>query len=295
MTGISSVNFSNKPFDNFNGYITACSTYGSFSYLKYGAYRLYSQLAQDSQLKVGKTIWVAGHSGPETAEDSRTHFGIFAPGVTQMFPDNNIINIHPWEYNEVPVMLGAALSTDVPIIALHLTRPPIEIPDRKILKMPSHFDAAKGAYVLKKYDKNKPKQGVVIVRGTSVISELCKILPELNSNGPNIKIVAALSWTLFNMQSKKYQESVMKQQDWFDSMIITNTSLNNMRNWIKHPLVKKYSLSPDWDNRWRFGGNLKEVIDEAHLSSDWQKKAIDKFMHDRNKRLETLKNMLPED
>tara|TARA_Y100001936_G_scaffold200005_1_gene201625 strand:+ start:747 stop:3068 length:2322 start_codon:yes stop_codon:yes gene_type:complete len=295
MTGISSVNLSNKPFDNFNGYITACSTYGSFSYLKYGAYRLYSQLAQDSQLKVGKTIWVAGHSGPETAEDSRTHFGIFAPGVTQMFPDNNIINIHPWEYNEVPVMLGAALSTDIPIIALHLTRPPIEIPDRKVLKMPSHFDAAKGAYVLKKYDKNKPKQGVVIVRGTSVISELCKILPELNSNGPNIKIVAALSWTLFNMQSKKYQESVMKQQDWFDSMIITNTSLNNMRNWIKHPLVKKYSLSPDWDNRWRFGGNLKEVIDEAHLSSDWQQKAIDKFMHDRNKRLETLKNMLPED
>ena len=295
MTGISSVNLSNKPFDNFNGYITACSTYGSFSYLKYGAYRLYSQLAQDSQLKVGKTIWVAGHSGPETAEDSRTHFGIFAPGVTQMFPDNNIINIHPWEYNEVPVMLGAALSTDIPIIALHLTRPPIEIPDRKVLKMPSHFDAAKGAYVLKKYDKNKPKQGVVIVRGTSVISELCKILPELNSNGPNIKVIAALSWTLFNMQSKKYQESVMKQQDWFDSMIITNTSLNNMRNWIKHPLVKKYSLSPDWDNRWRFGGNLKEVIDEAHLSSDWQQKAIDKFMHDRNKRLETLKNMLPED
>ena len=105
MTGISSVNLSDKPYDDFNGYITACSTYGSFSYLKYGAYRLYSQLAQDSQLKVGKTIWVAGHSGPETAEDSRTHFGIFAPGVTQMFPDNNIINIHPWEYNEVPVML----------------------------------------------------------------------------------------------------------------------------------------------------------------------------------------------
>ena len=295
MTGISSVNLSNKPFDNFNGYITACSTYGSFSYLKYGAYRLYSQLAQDSQLKVGKTIWVAGHSGPETAEDSRTHFGIFAPGVTQMFPDDNIINIHPWEYNEVPVMLGAALGTDTPIIALHLTRPPIEIPDRESLEMPSHFEAAKGAYVLKEYDENKPKKGVLIVRGTSVISELCKILPELNSNGPNIKIVAALSWALFNIQDQHYKNSVMSPQDWFDSMIITNTSLSNMRNWIKHPLVKEYSLSPDWDDRWRFGGNLKEVIDEARLSSNWQLKAIEKFTTNRDKRLETLKNMIPKD
>ena len=295
MTGISSVNLSDKPYDDFNGYITACSTYGSFSYLKYGAYRLYSQLAQDSQLKVGKTIWVAGHSGPETAEDSRTHFGIFAPGVTQMFPDNNIINIHPWEYNEVPVMLGAALSKDIPIIALHLTRPPVEIPNRKLLQMPSHFESAKGAYIIKDYDKNKPKKGVIIVRGTSVINELCKILPELISNGPNIKIVAALSWSLYNTQSQKYKDSIISQKDWFDSMIITNTSLNNMKNWIKHPLIKKYSLSPDWDDKWRFGGNLAEVIDEAHLSSSWQLKAIEKFVNERLTRLDVLKNMIPED
>jgi hypothetical protein len=70
--------------------------------LTYGLMRLFSQLAQDCPLKVGKIIWVAGHSGPETAEDSRTHFGIYAPGVTQLFPDGAIINLHPWEYNEVP-------------------------------------------------------------------------------------------------------------------------------------------------------------------------------------------------
>ena len=192
-------------------------------------------------------------------------------------------------------MLGAALGTDTPIIALHLTRPPIEIPDRESLGMHSHFEAAKGAYVLKEYDKNKSKKGVLIVRGTSVISELCKILPELNSNGPNIKIVAALSWALFNIQDQQYKNSVMSPQDWFDSMIITNTSLSNMRNWIKHPLVKEYSLSPDWDDRWRFGGNLKEVIDEARLSSNWQLKAIEKFTTNRDKRLETLKNMIPKD
>ena len=72
------------------------------------------------------------------------------PGVTQLFPEGQVIDLHPWEYNEVPVVLGAALATDVPIVALHLTRPPIEIPDREALGMDSHFEAARGAYVLRR-------------------------------------------------------------------------------------------------------------------------------------------------
>jgi len=90
--GIATVNMSPSPEEEFVGYWAACSTYGSFSYLKYGLMRLFSQLAQDCPLKVGKVIWVVGHSGPETAEDSRTHFGIFAPGVTQLFPSGSVIN-----------------------------------------------------------------------------------------------------------------------------------------------------------------------------------------------------------
>ena len=294
MTGISTVNFAKDPYKEFNGYITSCSTYGSFSYLKYGAYRLFSQIAQDSQLKVGKTIWVAGHSGPETAEDFRTHFGIFAPGVTQLFPEGRILNLHPWEYNEVPVMLGAALATDVPIIALHLTRPSIEIPHRENLGMPSHFEAAKGAYVIKNYNDDRENEGVVLVRGTSVINELCSILPQIIADGPNIKIVAALSWGLFQLQSEEYQRSIMKKDEWLDCMIITNTSIGNMSHWVQHPIVKEYSLSPDWDNGWRFGGNLEEVIDESHLSAHWQLEAIQKFSSERKLRIDSLKKSIPD-
>ena len=116
MAGAATVNFSKDPYEVFNGFFGAASTYGSFSYLKYGPLRLFSQIAQDSDLKVGKVIWVVGHSGPETAEDSRTHFGIFAPGVTQLFPDGHIINLHPWEHNEVAPALATALNTDVPLI-----------------------------------------------------------------------------------------------------------------------------------------------------------------------------------
>ena len=57
--------------------------------------------------------------------------------MTRLFPEGSVIDLHPWEYNEVPVVLGAAFATDVPIVALHLTRPPIEIPDREALGMPS--------------------------------------------------------------------------------------------------------------------------------------------------------------
>ncbi len=112
LIGMTTVNFARDPEHNFDGFWGACSTYGSFSYLKYGPMRLFSQLAQDCELKIGKMIWVAGHSGPETAEDSRTHFGIYAPGVTQLFPAGAIINLHPWEYNEVPVLLAAALRAE---------------------------------------------------------------------------------------------------------------------------------------------------------------------------------------
>ena len=62
--GIATVNMADDPMTSFNGFWTACSTYGSFSYLKYGPMRLFSQLAQDCELQVGKVIWVAGHSGP---------------------------------------------------------------------------------------------------------------------------------------------------------------------------------------------------------------------------------------
>jgi len=292
MAGLSTVNFNSDTLDSFNGFIGSFSTYGSFSYLKYGPIRLFSQVAQDSQMKVGKLLWIAGHSGPETAEDSRTHFGIFAPGVTQLFPKGHIINIHPWEHNDVAPALAAAFSTDVPIVALHLTRPAIEVPDREKLGMASHFDASKGAYLIRDYDE-RPHDGVVIVRGTSSTNTVVSILDEISSKF-NVKIISAISWELFDMQTSEYKSSIINSQEWADSMIITNTGLSVMKNWISNRIVSEYSLSPDWDNRWRTGGTLEQIIDEAHLSPKWVLKAIDKFSTERADRLERLKTEIPD-
>ena len=292
MAGLSTVNFNKDTLEQYNGFIGSFSTYGSFSYLKYGPIRLFSQIAQDSQIKVGKLLWIAGHSGPETAEDSRTHFGIFAPGVTQLFPTGHIINLHPWEHNDVAPALAAAFATDVPIVALHLTRPAIEVPDREKLGIASHLDASKGAYLIRNYD-SRPREGVVIVRGTSSTNTIISILEELGSKH-NVKIVSAISWELFRRQSQSYQDSIISEKEWSDSMVVTNTGLKIMNNWISNRVVSEYSVSPDWDNNWRTGGSLDEIIDEAHLSPRWVLSAIEKFALERKIRLEKLNKQVPD-
>ena len=293
MAGAATVNFNENTYEEFNGFYGAVSTYGSFSYLKYGLMRLFSQIAQDSELKVGKVIWVAGHSGPETAEDSRTHFGIYSPGVTQLMPDGHIINLHPWEHNEVAPCLAAALSTDVALIALHLTRPAITIPDREALGMASHFYAAKGAYVMKDYDPNKKKEGLVIIRGTSSTNSLIQILPRLKEEGPNVKIVASISWELFKLQSAEYRDFIISEQEWHDAMIITNGARRLMHKWIANRLVEEYSMSPDHDNRWRTGGSLDQIVAESKLDPDSLWDGITKFTQDRDVRLNRLRNAIP--
>jgi transketolase len=291
-TGIANVNFSETPYRDFNGFYAACSTYGSFVYLKYGPMRLFSQLAQDCPLKVGKVLWVAGHSGPETAEDSRTHFGIFSPGVSQLFPDGHVIDLHPWEYNEVPVVIAAALRTDTPIVALHLTRPPIEIPDRAALGMPSHFEAAKGAYVLRPYREGQPRMGVVLVQGTSTTHNLTKVLDRLDEEGLNVKIVAAVSPQLFALQDGAYRDAVYAPEERLDAMAITNRSRRLMTDWIDPGVSAAHTLSSDWDNRWRTGGSVDEVVEEARLSPQHILEGIREFARGRDRRLGAIKERL---
>jgi len=285
LTGLASVNLAEDPFGAFDGYWGACSTYGSFSYLKYGPLRLFSQLAQDADLRLGRVLYVAGHSGPETAEDSRTHFGVFAPGVMQLFPRGHVIDMHPWEYNEVPAMLAAAFSTDVPIVVLHLTRPPIPVPDRAALGMPSHLEAARGAYVLRPYRDDQPRGGTVFVRGTMPTHNLVSVLGELDRRSLNVKVVAALSEELFRRQDEAYRESVVSAADRLDAMVITNGAVRLMRDWASGDEVEAYSLSADWDDRWRTGGSLEEVIEEAHLDADHILAGIGRFVRDRDARL----------
>ncbi|MEI7743286.1 MAG: transketolase [Chloroflexota bacterium] len=292
LAGLAATNMAPDPFTTFDGYWGAMSTYGSFSYLKYGPLRLFSQLAQDTELKLGRLLYVAGHSGPETAEDSRTHFGIFEPGVMQLFPAGHVIELHPWEYNEVPVMLAAAFRADAPIVVLHLTRPPVVLPDRAALGMPSHLEAARGGYVLRPYRDDRPHGGTVFVRGTLSTQNLVALLPELDLRGLNVKIVAAQSEGLFRLQDPAYRDSVASEGDRLDAMVVTNGAVRLMRDWASGPVVEAYSLGADWDDRWRTGGTVDEVIEEAHLDAEHILEGIERFVADREVRLARIRAAL---
>ncbi len=212
--------------------------------------------------------------------------------MTQLFPEGKVVDLHPWEYNEVPVVLAAALATDVPIIALHLTRPAIELPDREALGMPSYFDAARGAYVLRPFRADRPAMGTVFVQGTTSTANLVKALPELDAHGVNVKVVAAISPQLFRMQPAAYRDSVITPADRLDAMAITNRTYKLMRDWVDGPLGAEYSMAADWDNRWRTGGSVDEVMDEAHLTVPYIVDGVSRFAGERPSRLERLHDLI---
>jgi transketolase len=177
-------------------------------------------------------------------------------------------------------------------VALHLTRPPVEIPDREALGIPSHFAAARGAYVLREYRPDEPRGGTVYVRGTMPTRNLVNVLPQLDAEGVNVKIVAAISPQLFARQPEDYQRSVIGPADRLDAMVITNGGFKLMRDWADGPLVREYSLSSDWDDRWRTGGSVAEVIEEAHLDDAHILAALERFAADRPDRLRRLREQL---
>lgn len=288
MAGMASVNFAADPEKEFIGYHGACSTYAAFSYLKYGEMRLYSQIAQDNPYRMGSVIWVAGHSGPETAEDFRTHYGIFSPGVTQLFPDGKVINLYPWDPNEVPWLLARTISLQAPVIALHLTRPNITVPDRAALGMDPASDAVHGLYRIRRADPERQPDGTIIVHGASAVANLVKTLPELDERGWNLNILCAVSPELFRMQTAAYRESLLPMADWMDSMVVSNMARRTLADWISSPVAAEYALTPDYDDQWRSGGSLDEILEEAHLSPEWIVSGIERFVQERAERLRRL-------
>ena len=65
-----------------------------------------------------------------------------------------------------------------------------------------------------------------------------------------------------------------------------------MHDWLFNKVSEEYALSADWDNRWRTGGTLDEVIAEAQLSPHGLWEGIERFVRDRNARLARIQAAL---
>ena len=151
--GLVSQSLDNETHVGFHG---VTGTYGAFTPLFYTPIRVFSQQNQDSPIPLGVVTVIAGHSGPETAADARTHFGIFAPQVWNLFPKNQIINLYCWDYNDVAPAYLAALEKankvkNIGIIVLHVARPDHPIFDRKLFHHNYPLAATRGCYLIQNY------------------------------------------------------------------------------------------------------------------------------------------------
>lgn len=287
--GFTSQSLSIDP-DRHNGVWSISGTYGAFTPLMYLPLRVWSQQNQDSPFRLGVAHILAGHSGPETAADARTHFGIFAPQVWKLFPKGQVIVLSFWDYNDVaPGYFAAAeiaaRDPKVGVIVLEVARPDFAVADRSTFADSDPCAAAKGFYLIKDYDPNKPKDGVVVSQGSSSTVNLVSVLEKLEEGGVNVKVVAAISEELFDRQPKSYRDTVLTDADKFDLMVVTTGTRRVWPVTGVGPLTDEYSLTSDWDNQWLSGGTEDDVIKEAHLDKDSIFDAVQRFAADHQERL----------
>ena len=287
--GFTSQSLSIDP-DRHNGVWSISGTYGAFTPLMYLPLRVWSQQNQDSPFRLGVAHILAGHSGPETAADARTHFGIFAPQVWKLFPKGQVIVLSFWDYNDVaPGYFAAAeiaaRDPKVGVIVLEVARPDFAVADRSTFADSDPCAAAKGFYLIKDYDPNKPKDGVVVSQGSSSTVNLVSVLEKLEEAGVNVKVVAAISEELFDRQPKSYRDTVLTDAEKFDLMVVTTGTRRVWPVTGVGPLTDEYSLTSDWDNQWLSGGTEDDVIKEAHLDKDSIFDAVQRFAADHQERL----------
>ncbi len=266
-------------------------TYGAFTPLMYLPARVWSQQNQDSPFRVGVLNILAGHSGPETAADARTHFGIFSPQVWNLFPRHQVINLSFWDYNDVASGYFAAVEIaardpKVGVIVLQVARPDIAVVDRSNFADPDPKAAAKGLYVIRDFDPSKPKHGVVLVQGSSSTINLLSVLPRLEEEGFNVKVVSAISEELFFRQPEEYRNRVLPPEALYDLMVV---STGTRRVWPVQgvgPLTDEYSLASDWHDEWLTGGTETDVISEAHLDPESIFQGVKRFASEHSSRIE---------
>ncbi|MFP6593944.1 MAG: hypothetical protein VB860_03070 [Dehalococcoidia bacterium] len=276
--------------DRHAGVWALSGTYGAFTPLMYLPARVWSQQAQDSPFRVGVLNILAGHSGPETAADARTHFGIFSPQVWDLFPRGQVIRLSFWDYNDVaPGYFAAAeiaaRDPKVNIIVLEVARPDFAVADRATFADTDINAAAKGFYLIRDFDPTKPKDGYVLVQGSSSTVNLVSVLSRLEEAGVNVKVVSMISEALFDRQLESYRNSVLPPEARYDAMVV---STGTHRVWpVKNlgPLTDEFSLVSDHSDVWLTGGTESDVIAEAHLDPESIFAGVKRFADEREQRL----------
>jgi len=147
----------------------------------------------------GFFIMLAAHDGPETGEDGPTHHGLFWMSLFTAYPGIKVYK--PLDANETIEMLFHALKKGEPV-AFSVMRPGTPVLKRGPgacfgQDVPAAKEAINGAYVFKPFKEDGKKKIVLAICGGQVMANILEILPELEDQGLDIKIIAVTSPELY--------------------------------------------------------------------------------------------------
>jgi transketolase len=120
------------------------------------------------------------------------------------------------------------------------------------------------------------------------MAAVIRLLPDLAAL--NVKVVCATSPQLFDAQPESYRMQVLSEEERLDSTVITTQARWLMHDWLYTKIGEEYALSADWDDRWRTGGTLEEILDEAHLTPQHILEGVRRFVDARPQRLARLRS-----
>ncbi|MCB1107282.1 MAG: transketolase [Chlamydiia bacterium] len=146
-------------------------------------------------------IFQLTHDSVFLGEDGPTHQPVEHLAALRAMPNLHVFR--PADANEVKGAWISALNYHAPT-ALVLTRQ--NLPTLSETALPFHEGAGRGGYILK---KEKGKCDYTLFATGSEVSLAMDVAGALEKQGKNVRVVSLPCWELFDLQDKKYQESVV--------------------------------------------------------------------------------------
>ena len=222
----------------------------------------------------GFFIMIAGHDGPETGEDGPTHQGLYWMRYFDALPGIKVYK--PLDANETIEMLFHAVELGEPI-ALSLTRTEVPVLKRSG-DVPEAEAANGGAYVYKPFSGKGKKKIVLAISGAYVLQNTLSILPDLEKQGMDVKIIAVTSPELFEdlrkKDPKKAQEILSEKER---EIVVT---LHNGWPGFMYPfmLPEKYTERAIGINTYLKSGKAEELYELAGLDPQSIKQKLLKLL-----------------
>ncbi len=229
--------------------------------------------------EAGRTmILVCAHAGIETGEDGPTHAD---PQCLQLLQDNfprgAVVTLTPWEPQEIPVLLSAALRRRPAVIAVFVTRPSKEVLDRGALGLAPVAQVTSGVYALRR--AKATSAGTVVLQGSEVAYAFVQgALPRLVAAGIDLDAFYVASAELFDALPPDEQNTLLPEMVRSQAMGITGFTLPTLWRWISSDRGRAASMYPFKGGAFLGSGQADQVLTQAALDGESQYQRIVRFV-----------------